>query len=155
MQNGFAMKPLGILATVVFMLAGLTIQAQPGSPQNALQAGKFMKEDGVTFLWTSNDGRVLDNYILPYSNHLTSRNGWEEITVIMWGPAVHELTEDQELQEDVAGLTSKGIEVRARKASVKRYDALDELKDMGVAVGNVDKELTADLRGDASHLIDL
>jgi hypothetical protein len=149
------MRFFSIIFTAILVMAGLTVQAQSGSPQHGLLAEKDAKADGVTFLWTSPDGKVLENYIAPYSGELAQQNSWNEITLIMWGPAVNELATHEELQSDLAGLLSKGVEVKASERSAERYDAVQKLREMGVTLGEADQELTADIRGDASHLIDL
>jgi intracellular sulfur oxidation DsrE/DsrF family protein len=148
------MKSLGIAATAILMLIGLSANGQSGTPGKALLTDKGVKEKGITFIWSSSNAKQMDNCIAPYSKYLTQKNKWNDVTLVIWGPAVHVLEKNENLQSDVEKLMSKGVEVKASQTAAVKYNALEDFNEIGVEVGKVEKELTADLKGDASRLID-
>ena len=148
------MRSLGIILTAILVLVSFGANGQSGSPEKALLKGNKLEED-FTFLWTSSNENVLNDYISSYSKKLNQNPKWEDVTLILWGPAVKTLSQDKALLAELASLHQRGIEVKVSKTSAKKYEVAKELNDIGVRLGNARKELTADLRGDASHVVDL
>jgi hypothetical protein len=148
------MRFLSILFTAAFLLTGLNLHGQSGSPENALLAGKHAKKE-VTFLWTSSNEDVLDDYIFPHSRKLNQKDKWNQVTLVLAGPALRVVSDNGELLSELASLHQMGVDVEASRKAAEKYDVLTELRDIGVSVDNVKGELTANLQDDGSYVIDL
>ena len=153
-QNPLAMKRMAFILAILMFPAVLTCQAQSQSPQKALKT--VQKENkGVNLLWTAEDRDVFTESIVPYAHkHLDgkSENG---LTLIIWGPAVKVLAENDQTQDKLASMIDKGLHVKTSEFLTDQYGVTEQMKQIGVEVGKTDEVLTKTLTEEGSHIVSL
>lgn len=102
----------------------------------------------LAVLWTSGDPEVATKVAFMYTLN-AKRQGWfDEVTLIVWGPSAKLLSENQELQQAVAGMAEVGVEVVACKACADSYGVSETLVGIGIDVKYMGQPLTEMLKGD-------
>jgi len=102
----------------------------------------------LAVLWTSGDPEVATKVAFMYTLN-AKRQGWfDEVTLIIWGPSSKLLSENAELQEEVAAMAEAGVEIVACKACADSYGVSKTLEDMGIEVKFMGRPLTEMLKGD-------
>jgi hypothetical protein len=100
----------------------------------------------LAVLWTSGDSEVAHNVALMYA-HNAKKAGWfDEVTLIVWGPAQRNLVGDKKLQAEVKAMQADGVVVEACIACAMNYGIVDELKSLGVTVRGMGIPLTKYLK---------
>ncbi len=127
------MKKLNIvlisLAVVFAFVAGGLVQ------QPVLAAEEVQNEaPKLAIVWTSGDRDVALKMVFMYALN-AKRRGWaEEVELIVWGPSSKLLSNDLELQAEVAAMQEVGVVFKACKACSDSYGVSDKLQELGVDV---------------------
>ena len=85
-------------------------------------------------VWTSQDREVAANMVFMYTANAKKHGWWNEVTLLVWGPSQRLLTQDRELQNELAEMVQLGVRIVACKACAERYAVSEELEEMGVEV---------------------
>jgi hypothetical protein len=110
---------------------------------------KLSKPDELVVLWTSGDREVALKMAFMYTlNSKRFKWGFKNVTLLVWGPSSKLLTQDKELQEHVAEMQEEGVQVLACKKCADQYGVSDKLRQMGIEVKYMGKQLTDYLRDD-------
>ena len=119
----------GLLCIVVFAAGSIT-QTSAATPQqeSAIETSKL----GV--VWTSGDRDVALKMVFMYTLNAKSRNWFDEVRLVVWGPSAKLLSVDEELQQEIAKMKDAGIELVACKACADSYGVSDKLEQLGVEV---------------------
>ncbi len=102
----------------------------------------------LNVLWTSGDREVALKMVFMYTKNSRLKGWWKEVRLIVWGPSAKLLTEDAELQEQIAQIKHVGVEIVACKACADAYGIADALIGMGIEVKYMGEPLTQLLKQD-------
>ena len=147
------MKPHVFLLTALIFLLGYSSMAQEGSPGTAFFQEEETSPESVTILWSSGDPDVFYNCIKPYYNYTCEKNCWNKMNLLLWGPSIRLLKENQDLQDDLAELISRGLKVKASRYSMEKYHLTEKLSKLGMEVLYIEEDITNELKGGMAHLL--
>ncbi|MFO8234627.1 MAG: hypothetical protein R6U04_04370 [Bacteroidales bacterium] len=147
------MKIMRWILSAAFILLGISGYAQDGSPDAALLSEKSASNENVTIVWSTSNPDVLDNFIDPYFDYSAEEQCWNNVNLVVMGPAVNVLSENQNLQTELSGLISNGLNVKACKYSTEKYNAKSKLTQVGIEVENVYDIVTQNLKDEYRHLV--
>lgn len=102
----------------------------------------------LAVLWTSGDREVALKVAFMYTEAAGTRGWFDEVHLIVWGPSSKLLSEDTELQADVARMQEAGIEVVACRACADAYGVTTALEALGIEVKYMGQPLTRMLKED-------
>lgn len=98
--------------------------------------------DELYVLWTSRDREVALKMVFMYTANSKLKGWWKDVNLIVWGPSAKLLTEDPELQENIARMKHTGVNVVACKACSDSYGVTPALEAMGIEVKYMGQPLT-------------
>lgn len=101
-----------------------------------------MNQRKLGILWTSPDRDVALKMVFMYSRASLKNNWWDEVTLIVWGPAAQLLAVDTELQEYLKVMQDYGVKIVACKSCADMYGVDGKLTELGVKVYFVGKTFT-------------
>jgi hypothetical protein len=101
-------------------------------------------------VWTSGDRDVALKMVFMYAKNAKKHAWWGGVTMLVWGPSQKLLTEDQELQDQLAQMLELGVRVIACKACADSYPVTEDLEHLGVEVFYTGQFLTDWIRSEAS-----
>ena len=104
--------------------------------------------DRLAVVWTSGDRDVALKMVFMYVYNGMRNDWWDEIALIVWGPSSKLLSEDVELQEQLALMQEAGVEVVACRACAEQYGVAEKLEELGIEVVYMGQPLTAMLKSD-------
>ena len=119
----------GLLCIIVFAAGSIT-QTSAATPQQE----SSMETSKLGVVWTSGDRDVALKMVFMYTLNAKSRNWFDEVRLVVWGPSAKLLSVDEELQQEVAKMKDAGIELVACKACADSYGVSDKLEQLGVEV---------------------
>ena len=118
------------------------------------QGKKPSKPDELVVLWTSGDREVALKMAFMYTyNSRRFKWGWNNVTLVVWGPSAKLLVSDTELQEHVLEMKEKGVKLLACKKCSDMYGVSNDLRRLGIEVKYMGKPLTDYLRDDNCRVI--
>ena len=79
--------------------------------------------------------------------------GWNNVTLVVWGPSAKLLARDAELQEHIIEMKEKGVKLLACKKCSDMYGVSNDLRRLGIEVKYMGKPLTDYLRDGNSRVI--
>ncbi len=88
----------------------------------------------LAVVWTSGDRDVALKMVFMYTLNAKSRSWFNDVTLIVWGPSSKLLSEDAQLQTEVAKMKDAGIELVACRACADGYGVSERLEELGVEV---------------------
>ncbi len=77
-----------------------------------------------------------------YAYNAKKNGWWQDLRFVVWGPSSLLLSKDKDLQDYIRKMMDVGVEVFACKACADMYGVSDELKDIGINVKYLGKDLT-------------
>jgi hypothetical protein len=148
-------RSASILALGILLGAALVVGTGPG-PLTASSPSAFTgvaqsrqaDADRLAVVWTSGDRDVALKMVFMYVYNGMRNEWWEEIALIVWGPSSKLLSEDVELQEQIAMMQEVGVEVVACRACAEQYGVDEKLEEMGIEVVYMGRPLTAMLKSE-------
>ncbi|MFH1762734.1 MAG: DsrE family protein [Gemmatimonadota bacterium] len=102
----------------------------------------------LAVLWTSGDPEVATKVAFMYTLNAKKQGWFDEVTLIVWGPSAKLLSENGQLQEEVAAMAEAGVEIVACQACADSYGVSEVLEGMGIEVKFMGHPLTEMLKGD-------
>ena len=96
----------------------------------------------LAIVWTSGDREVALKMVFMYTLNAKTREWWDDITLVVWGPSAKLLTEDTELQEYLKKIMESGVTVKACKGCADQYGVSEDLQKLGINVLYIGKELS-------------
>ena len=88
----------------------------------------------LVVLWTSADREVALQMVFMYVLNSKLRNWWENITLIVWGPAEELLSYDVQLQMEMEKIIGSGVKVQACRKCSDNYGVSEKLEELGIEV---------------------
>ncbi|HRF56481.1 MAG TPA: DsrE family protein [Campylobacterales bacterium] len=101
----------------------------------------------LLILWSSGDIEVANKMVLMYGGVMMARGYWDEAVLMIWGPSVKLLCENQALVQKVDEIKASGVSVCACIACVDDYGLRERYEAMNIDVihtGAVMTELLKD-----------
>ena len=139
----------------MFMLSGVMVQAQSGTPIEAIQQHKTAEEEAITVMWSSPDPQVFENCITPFCQFTGNNDNYKAVTLFIWGPAIDVLKDNQQLQDNLVNLMSKGVDVKACESECKKHNIAQDMAQLGVKLCTIEEELKEDVKGGVTQLVNL
>ena len=102
----------------------------------------------LAVMWTSGDPDVAHRVCFMYTQKAKRQGGFDEATLIVWGPSARLLAGDKDLQEKIKAMIKGGVKVQACLACSDSYGVTDALREMGIEVKYMGRDLTDILKGD-------
>lgn len=123
---------VGVLAALLLSVPAVAGEAASGAgadPEAVEEAGRQQ-----LLLWTSGDREVALKMVFMYAYNCKKRGWMDTVRLLVWGPSAKLLSEDEELQEQLAGLKDVGVELYACKGCADLYGVSDKLGSLGINV---------------------
>ena len=96
----------------------------------------------MVIVWTSGDREVALKMVFMYTLNAKTREWWDDITLVVWGPSAKLLTEDEELQGYMKKIMDAGVTVKACKGCSDQYGISEDIEKLGIEVLYIGKELS-------------
>jgi hypothetical protein len=136
------MKKLSVVLVSVLIVTAFFVGGILKQPVMAAEEVQAQEAPQLAIVWTSGDRDVALKMVFMYALN-AKRNGWaDEVEMIVWGPSSKLLSNDLELQEQVATMQEAGVVFKACKACADSYGISDKLQELGVEVKYMGVELT-------------
>jgi hypothetical protein len=129
-----------LFACILFSGAMASAQANDSSPES--DQTEIPGNEKLVIVWTSGDREVALKMVFMYTLNAKTREWWDDITLVVWGPSAKILTEDEELQGYMKRIMDSGVTVKACKGCSDQYGISEDLKELGINVLYVGKELS-------------
>lgn len=118
---------------------------------------KHSKEPGETpdelvVVWTSGDVYVAERMVFMYTHAAVSKEFFNEIILIIWGPSAKLAAENKMLQEKLKAMQKDGVSIKACITCANEYGVTKELEELGFEVKAMGKILTGYLKNNAKIL---
>ena len=107
---------------------------------------------GLVLVWVTQDPEAIRHMIFMYAKNSRLKGWWDDVLLIVWGPSARLLSEDVELQAELADIQQAGVRVQACKACADRYGVSERLQALNVEVVYVGQALTDHLKGGSKVL---
>lgn len=120
-----------------------SVPSYPGGDENT---------DKLVVLWTSDDPYVAERVCLMYTHGAKTRDWFEEVVLVVWGPSAKLIAENKKLRKKVRQMQEDGVVLEACVACADSYDVADELREFGFDVKGMGKPLTDYLKSGAKVL---
>ena len=141
----------------LLLLAALSVA---GGPLRAVdQPQPTAADEGASaatrqlIVWTSGDREVALKMVFMYAYNCQKRGWMDQVRLLVWGPSGKILTEDEELQKNLAGLKEVGVELYACKGCADLYGISDELSALGITVEYTGTMLANAQKDDSWHVL--
>ncbi len=92
------------------------------------------EKKGLVVVWSSGDREVALKLVFMYTLNAKTREWWQDICLIVWGPSAKLLSEDRELQEYIQKIKEAGVTIEACKTCADMYGVSESLENLGVDV---------------------
>lgn len=99
-------------------------------------------KDKLVVVWTSGDRDLAIKMVFMYVLNSRLNNWWEDITLIIWGPAANLLSQDYELQEYLEKIKEQNVTLEACLVCTDMYGVTKKLSDLGIDVKLMGPPLT-------------
>ncbi|MGQ1946869.1 DsrE family protein [Geofilum sp. OHC36d9] len=109
-----------------------------------------MKTDAnkLAIVWSSADKEVAERVVLMYAQGAKTQKWFEEITVLVWGPATKTLAHEAHLQNTVKEMLKAGINIKACSACSESYGVTKDIEALGIEVVPLGPILTDYIKND-------
>jgi hypothetical protein len=131
MRTSVWIRTLFLLAALGLAGGRLLVADQPRSKAADEGASAETKQ---LIVWTSGDREVALKMVFMYAYNCQKRGWMDQVRLLVWGPSGKLLTEDEELQENLAALKEAGVELYACKGCADLYGISDKLTALGITV---------------------
>ncbi len=106
--------------------------------------------DTLVVLWINADRIAAADMAFQYARDSLLKDWWKRVELLVWGPSVEILCEDEAAQMQVEMLRHVGVEVTVCVACAARHRAIEKLEKLGIHVDGTGELLTAYLKSGAS-----
>ncbi|MGC9351626.1 MAG: DsrE family protein [Sulfurovum sp.] len=104
--------------------------------------------DKLLIVWSSGDAEVAKKMVLLYSSVILPRGYWERAHLMVWGPSVKLLAENQELQTMLLKVKETGVELSCCVVCSDEYGVTEQLETMDVEAIHTGELPTEALKSD-------
>ena len=147
------MKALSIILLSIAIATALFAGGIYNQPALAAEEVQDQEAPKLAIVWTSGDRDVALKMVFMYALN-AKRNAWaEEVEMIVWGPSSKLLSNDLELQAEVAAMQEVGVVFKACKACADSYGVSDKLQELGIEVKYMGVDLTEFIAADDWEVI--
>ena len=142
------MKALSIILLSIAIATAFFAGGIYNQPALAAEEVQDQEAPKLAIVWTSGDRDVALKMVFMYALN-AKRNAWaEEVEMIVWGPSSKLLSNDLELQAEVAAMQEVGVVFKACKACADSYGVSDKLQELGIEVKYMGVDLTEFIAAD-------
>lgn len=108
------------------------------------QNSKSAESNGnkIAIIWTSNDQEVAEKVCFMYAQNAKKQGWFDEVTLIIWGPSIRLLAENDDLKADITKMMNMGITVEASLSCAQLYGVGPDLADLDIDVKPMGVPLT-------------
>lgn len=110
---------------------------------------KMSKKEKLLIVWTSPDREVAMKLPLLYGSVILPRGYWKEAHLMVWGPSIRLVAEDEEIQQLVGKVLETGVKASTCIVCSDDYGVSDQLAAMGIEPVHTGELLTEALKSDA------
>lgn len=105
-----------------------------------------MENNKLTLLWVTRDKEAALHMVFMYAKNAKIQGWWDEVEVIIWGPAAQLAATDKDIQLEIQMAKHAEVEVRACATCASRYGVENELINQGIEVIGMGIPLTEALK---------
>ena len=124
------------------LIIGLLTNAFTMTTSSDLKNTLSPEPSKLVVVWTSGDREVALKMVFMYTYNSKKYAWWDKVRLIVWGPSSKLLSEDKELQDYLSKMKEGGVELLACKACADMYGVSDKLKELGIEVKYIGKDLS-------------
>ena len=106
----------------------------------------------LLILWTTSDRDSAENMVFMYGQNAMRNNGWDRVTLLIWGGATRLIAADSQLQDKLTKVREAGVEIIACKGCAEKLDLIQDLEELGIHVFYTGQFLTEWLKADKKIL---
>ncbi|MGE4586177.1 MAG: DsrE family protein [Mangrovibacterium sp.] len=106
----------------------------------------------LAVIWSSSDPEVAEKVCFMYAQNAKKQGWFEEVVLIIWGPSVSVLAEDDDLKADIRKIIEMGITVEASLSCTQLYGVTSDLEDLDIVVEPMGVPLTGYIK-DGWHIL--
>lgn len=108
------------------------------------QNGKVTDGSGskLAVIWTSSDPEVAEKVCFMYTQNAKKQGWFNEVVLIVWGPSVKLLAENDDLKADIVKIMEMGITVEASLSCAQLYGVGPDLNDLDIDVKQIGVPVT-------------
>ncbi|MEL7586041.1 MAG: DsrE family protein [Prolixibacteraceae bacterium] len=111
-----------------------------GSGQNSKSAEN--NSNKIAIIWTSNDPEVAEKVCFMYAQNAKKQGWFDEVTLVIWGPSIRLLAENDDLKADIAKMMDMGIAIEASLSCAQLYGVGPDLAELDIDVKPMGVPLT-------------
>lgn len=104
--------------------------------------GTESNSNKLAVIWTSNDPEVAEKVCFMYAQNAKKQGWFNEVVLIIWGPSVKLLAENDDLKADIAKMLEMDIPVEASLSCAQLYGVGTDLADLDIDVKPMGVPLT-------------
>ncbi|WP_461206664.1 DsrE family protein [Clostridium sp. DL1XJH146] len=109
-------------------------------------------DNSLVILWTNADPVTAEMMVFMYAENAKVRGWWDRVKIVVWGATAKLVAEDEEIQEKLLDLQSKGIEVSFCIACATKLGVVRQIDELGFELKAWGMPLTELLKNDAKLL---
>lgn len=102
----------------------------------------------LLILWTNADAEVAKKLVLLYGSVILPREYWQEAHLMVWGPSIKLLAENEELQEMLKKVLDTGVKASTCVVCSDDYNYTDKMRELGVEPNHTGELFTEALKSD-------
>lgn len=106
------------------------------------------KKEKLLILWTNADKEVAKKLVLLYGSVILPREYWKEAHLMVWGPSIKLLAEDEELQELLKSMLKTGVTASTCIVCSDDYNYSEKMKSLGIEPNHTGELFTEALKSD-------
>jgi hypothetical protein len=153
---------LSTLSTVILLIStGCVIvettrnvkEHRPNTTISVAGGASIADSPRLAVVWSSSDIDVAHRTCLAYVENAVKNKWFAEVTLIVWGPSVKLLADDDELRAKIELLMEAGTKVYVSVTCAETYDVGDKLVELGVTLKPVGKLFTDLLNSENTKVI--
>jgi len=96
----------------------------------------------LVVIWSSSDPEVAERVCFNYTQNAKKQGWFDEVVLIVWGPSVRLLAENDDLKADITKIMEMGILVEASLSCAQLYGIAPDLEDLDIDIKPMGVPLT-------------
>lgn len=106
------------------------------------------EESKLAVVWSSGDRMVALSMVFMYTKNSKLKGWWDTVRLVVWGSSSKLLSEDEELQKELAAVKAAGVQVQACRACADMHGVTAKLEALDIEVIYMGQPLTDMLQSD-------
>ena len=111
-----------------------------------------MKEN-LLIVWSNGDLDLANKFPLLYSSVILDREYWKTAHLMLWGPSILLVKQNQAIQEKLKEIQNTGVKMSACIVCVEDYEAVELLENLGIEVNHTGEFLTKALKDETYSVL--